>query len=131
MPLGSWEFFDDRGIRRMLIDGTFWTILAGYAWDGASPKAFFFGRHWGTPDYKCTRAATCWHDAAGQFRHLDPLRKNLSTGKWNKVFRDIIVSEGGKNVGPLYLFGLQVGGPFYQLAKTIAGQRNHGRSERL
>jgi hypothetical protein len=112
---GRWRFLDACGEERLAVDGLYWIIRKGYAWDGASPKGYFLGRHWGTPDFGFTRAATSWHDAAGQFRHLQPLRR-LTTGLWHRIFRDIIVSEGGRATGPIYHLGLQLFNPLYHAA---------------
>lgn len=128
---GRWRFYDAGGMLRLIVDGPYWRILSAYAWDGASPKWYFLGRHWGTPDFEHTRAATAWHDAAGQFMHLPPLRKQLSAARWHKTFRDIIVSEGGPVTGPAYHLGLRLFNPMYQAAGALFGARKSGRYERL
>jgi len=128
---GQWRFLDEAGIPRVEVNGKYWRILEQYAWDGASPKSFFFGRHWGTPDFECTRAATAWHDASGQFLHLQPLKRTLARGEWHRLFRDIIVSQGGRRVGPTYHLGLQLGNGMYQLFGAVLGNTKTGRFEPL
>jgi hypothetical protein len=64
---GSFLFLDAAGRPFARIDGRRWTILRGYAWNGASPKRHVPLLGWiGTPDPIQTHAATCLHDSLGQ-----------------------------------------------------------------
>jgi hypothetical protein len=113
---GNHIFLDQRGTCRSLAGGDCWVITAGYAWDGASM----------VPDFPETIAASCWHDSAGQFRHLECLKKNLSGGQWNKFFADIIRAQGAPKIAAIYHFGLVIGNPFYQLAGRLFGAKPEG-----
>ena len=64
---GSFLFFDAAGRPFARIDGRRWTILAGYAWNGASPKRWVPFVGWiGAPDPVETHASTGLHDCLGQ-----------------------------------------------------------------
>lgn len=57
---------DNRVWATLTGDGTL-TVMAGYMWNGCSPKWWAFGRWWGTPDPVCTRLASLVHDILYQF----------------------------------------------------------------
>jgi hypothetical protein len=98
-------------------DGRDWILSKDYAWDGAS-FAINFAE---------TIAASAWHDAAGQFRHLLCIKKDLPRDQWNKLFADIITSQGAPKVAAIYHFGLVIGNPFYNLAGKILGNHSTGQ----
>lgn len=131
-PLDYWgehRFHDQKGTLRVSTSGNVWTIHKGYAWDGCSPKIFLFGRHLGTPDFEATRAASAWHDSAGQFRHLECTKQQIPGGVWNRRFGDIIRGQGSDLVASAYVAGLTLGNPFYQLLGKLAGGSARGRCE--
>jgi len=54
-------------------------IEEGYAWNGCSPKRWIPILGWcGTPDFHCTRLASCAHDVGYQFAHTDHFPFNKS-----------------------------------------------------
>ncbi len=114
---GKYQFLDDEGRVWSQADGRDWTIVAGYAWDGASMA----------PNFPSTMAASCWHDSAGQFRHLPCIASELPGGKWNKRFAQIIAAQGGTKVAALYHLGLILGNPFYSLIGKILGAKRGGK----
>lgn len=113
---GNHEFADDAGRVWARTEGRDWIILAGYAWDGAS---FAINFAW-------TIAASAWHDAVGQFRHLLCLAADLTGAEWNQLFADIIRSRGGKKTAAVYHFGLTLGNPFYQALGKLFGSKSTG-----
>ncbi len=94
-----------------------WEICKGYAWDGSSFAI----------NFKETLAASCWHDAAGQFRHLLCLRPELPGAIWNLRFAQIIAGQGAPKVAALYHAGLMLGNPFYSLAGKLFGAKHSGQ----
>ena len=134
-PLDHWgkhAFHDEKGTCWVRTEGSDWIISAGYAWDGSSPKFFAWGRHWGTPDFHSTRAASAWHDAAGQFRHLLCIADKLPGSLWNRRFADIIRGEGSPAIAALYGGALAIGNPFYNLAGRVLGAKPSGNcSEKI
>lgn len=128
---GYYAFADDRGRIWTYVDGRDWVILKDYAWDGCSPKFFFGGRHWGTPDFESTRIASCWHDSAGQFRHLPCIKDELPGSKWNTRFKELIKSQGAPGVAFTYHAGLAIGNPFYQAIGNLLGSKRSGRCMKL
>ena len=67
LDLGCHTFHDAGGVRRVSLCGTTWTVHAGYAWDGCSPKVNLCGRWTGTPDFEASRLASLIHDTGYQF----------------------------------------------------------------
>ena len=61
------DFRDAEGKTWLRLRGRRLTIGAGYAWDGASPKWWAFGRWWGTPDPESCRLGSLFHDCLRQF----------------------------------------------------------------
>jgi hypothetical protein len=118
---GSYALADNAGKVWAWTDGRDWIIQTGYAWDGSSPKICIGGKYIGTPDFEETRAASCWHDCVGQFRHLPCVRSELPWGRWNKRFAEIIASQGAPGIGKLYYAGLAIGNPAYQLIGRLFG----------
>jgi len=119
MRWGDKNYVDRKGNCWVKTRGSEWEMQPGYMWDGSSPTFHAFGRHWGTPDFRHTIAASCWHDASGQCRHNSNLKHKLGWWTWNRLFRDIIVSQGGRVTGPVYHLGLIVGNPFYQALGSV------------
>jgi hypothetical protein len=76
--LGYHNFSDAAGQTWLHIEEELVTVRAGYATDGCSPKAKFFGMWVGTPDFAWTRLASTIHDAFYQFAHCPccPLTRN-------------------------------------------------------
>jgi hypothetical protein len=113
---GKYQFLDDEGKVWCQVDGRDWTISTDYAWDGAS---FAF-------DFPSTLAASCWHDCAGQFRHLACIKAELPGWKWNRRFAEIISAQGDTKLAALYHFGLIIGNPFYSFIGKFLGAKNKG-----
>jgi len=114
---GKYQLADDEGRVWSKVDGRDWTIVAGYAWDGASFAI----------NFPSTLAASAWHDAAGQFRHLPCIASELPGWKWNRRFSEIISAQGDKGIAALYLLGLIIGNPFYSVIGKILGAKRGGR----
>lgn len=90
---GSYLFVDhlDRPFAR--IDGRKWTMLAGYAWNGASPKRWVPVFGWiGTPDPVETHAGTGLHDSLGQASTAPHFP--LSTYQVDAAFFDVMALAG-------------------------------------
>lgn len=62
-------FRDREGVMRLVFTPDRIVIPARYAWDGCTPKKWFMGRWWGTPDPEPTRPASLLHDVLYQFMH--------------------------------------------------------------
>ncbi len=114
---GKHEFADEKNCVWAKAEARDWTISKGYAWDGASCA----------PDFPETIAASCWHDAAGQFRHLPCIQTALSGGVWNHRFAEIIESQGAPKIATLYYIGLTLGNPVYSLLGKLFGKKPSGR----
>jgi len=113
---GRHRLSDKEGKIRSETDGRNWTIKSGYAWDGAS---FAINFPW-------TIAASCWHDSAGQFRHLPCIAPELTGAEWNKLFADIIRYYGADKTAFVYHFGLVLGNPFYSALGKLFGSKRTG-----
>lgn len=114
---GRYQFTDDEGRVWSQVDGRDWTIPEDYAWDGASFAI----------NFPSTLAASCWHDAAGQFRHLPCIARELPGSLWNRRFAEIISAQGDQNIAALYHLGLILGNPFYSFFGRLFGAKHSGR----
>ena len=96
------------------IDGQVLTIREGYSWNGASPKVWFLGRWWGTPDYPATRLASLCHDIFYQFVNVADWPIPYKT--CNDLFFDIMRASGFKWTciyhGAVHRFGKKFAGEF-------------------
>lgn len=125
------KWIDQYGEIWVRTDGREWTISEGYAWDGCSPKVFAFGKFWGTPDFRSTLAASCWHDSAGQCR-LDPcMRPELPGWKWNERFAEIIAAQGCPKLARVYHLGLTLGNPLYAALGRLSGAEARSQLKRV
>lgn len=55
-----------------------------YAWNGSSPKRYWLGLFWGTPDFSATILPTLWHDVFFQFSYA--LRHYVTMIQVNDLF---------------------------------------------
>ena len=113
---GDHRFMDKTEQPWVDIQGRKWTIYRDYAWDGASCAI----------NFTTTLAASAWHDACGQFRHLPCLQPIITGGEWNRLFADIIRSQGAPRIAALYHFGLILGNPFYSALGKLIGHKPTG-----
>ena len=113
---GTHYFHDQNNVLRAATEDRDFLIGRDYAWDGAS---FAINFPW-------TIAASCWHDAAGQFRHLPCIAPELPGAEWNKLFADIIRARGAYKTADLYHFGLTLGNPFYSAIGKLFGSKRQG-----
>jgi hypothetical protein len=111
----GYAFYDKNGILRMEIsaDGTV-KVLAGYAWDGCTPKWSFFdlvvGVPDGAPNHETTRPkayfASMFHDALCQFLGVLP---ELKRSQVDHIFFDILTRDDFRPryfyLGALLTFG--------------------------
>lgn len=98
----SWSeeivFLDGRGIERARLVGPRWTMRAGYAWNGCSPKRWVSGLGWiGTPDTPDNLAGSAWHDLGCQF--VDTKHFPLSRAQLDDLFGLILRKSGFKWAG--------------------------------
>lgn len=108
LDLGCHTFFDANNVRRMSMCGTHWTVHAGYAWDGSSPKFRLAGRWVGTPDGH-SELASLVHDTGYQFLDCKcfPLRRR----QVDCLFGCIINRNGDRTLhaatyaGAVWIFG--------------------------
>jgi hypothetical protein len=114
---GWHEFADDGGRVWCRTEGHDWILVAGYAWDGASMAI----------NFPSTIAASCWHDGAGQFRHLGCIKDRLSGGVWNGRFAEIIAGMGAPWVARVYWLGLAIGNPVYGAIGRWLGRKGSGK----
>lgn len=114
---GPHWFADKDGKIWSTTDQRDWTIREGYAWDGATLA----------PDFKETIAASCWHDAASQFRHLLCISTALSGGVWNARFAEIIRAQGAPWLASIYHAGLTIGNPVYHAIGSFFGKKPTGQ----
>lgn len=82
------SFRDKKGKEWACIIGDRLLIHSRYAWNGASPKKWLFGRWIGTPDFEETRLATLIHDVFFQFLRTENFP--LSIESCNRIFLDIM-----------------------------------------
>lgn len=75
------------------------TIPADYSWDGCSPKFYFLGRYWGTPDFQFTKRASLIHDAL--YQHAG--RHSLSRSECDYAFLHAMVHRQD-SIPPLWQF---------------------------
>ncbi|MBU3720750.1 MAG: hypothetical protein FGM22_08340 [Burkholderiaceae bacterium] len=109
LELGVHTFHDAAGVRRVSLCGSLWTVHAGYAWDGCSPKCRIAGRWVGTPDFEASRLASLIHDTGYQFLGTAcfPLRRH----DVDCLFGHIIARDGRHvaaamvYAGAVWLFG--------------------------
>jgi hypothetical protein len=99
-------------------------ISNDYSWDGSSPKFNVCGKWFGTPDIEATRAASCYHDATGQFRQLKCLSSVLSWGQWNSNFADIIRQGGRPTTAKIFHTGLVIFNPLYQILGKLVTKKD-------
>lgn len=111
---GSISFRDSKRREWARIDGDVLTIREGYSWNGASPKWWFLGRWWGTPDYPTTRLAALTHDVLFQFVNVADWP--IPYKSCNDIFFDIMKASGfkfsGIYHGAVRLFGKSFAGKF-------------------
>ncbi len=115
----GYVFFDTSGKRRLEIhaDGKA-VVLAGYAWDGCTPKWAIFDILVGTPDgapshhtkKPKTYYASLLHDAFCQFLNINP---DVPRAKADKVFLELLIRDG---FAPRYV---------YYVAVLIFGKISH------
>lgn len=109
IELGSHDFYDARGILRVRMRGSEWTVKAGYAWDGCSPKFKIFGMWVGTPDFGYSRLASLIHDTGYQF--LDVPCFPLKRHECDEIFGCTINRDGNRYkaafvyAGAVWMFG--------------------------
>jgi len=113
---GHYNLYDAKGRLWAKVRGDRWGVAPDYAWDGCT----------GVPDFAATLAAALWHDIAGQFRHLECVRKHLSWWKWNRLFADLIRAARAPVVAATYHAGLVVLNPAYQLLGSLFGKKPEG-----
>jgi len=113
---GDHYFVDTKGTLRVVTEGRDFVILKGYAWDGSSFAI----------NFDETLAASCWHDAAGQFRQLPCIAPDLPGALWNKRFAEIIEAQGAPRIASFYHFGLILGNPFYSAIGKLIGHKQDG-----
>ena len=75
-------------------------IEEGYAWNGCSPKRWVWPHWWGTPDFKCTLAASLAHDVHYQFSRTAHFPSNRS--EVDSLFYDMILANGDFEIARIY-----------------------------
>ena len=76
-------------------------IEHGYAWNGCSPKRWYPLLGWcGTPDFHCTRLASCAHDVGYQFGLTEhfPFHKS----DVDSLFYHTIAMHGEEDIAGIY-----------------------------
>jgi hypothetical protein len=95
----SYAYFDARGKPRMHINANGdWVVLAGYAWDGCTPKYAFYDLLIGTPDgaphpktkKPKTYYASLVHDVLYQFLDINP---EVGKAQADKIFFELLARD--------------------------------------
>lgn len=124
LDLGCHTFRDAAGVRRMSMCGNHWTVHAGYAWDGCSPKARVAGRWVGTPDFEASRLASLIHDTGYQFLGVPcfPVTRH----EVDFLFGHII-NRDGRHTGSalVYAGAVWLFGGIHRGLGSILGRRQH------
>jgi hypothetical protein len=113
---GNFNLYDAKGKLWAEVRGSRWTIKEGYAWDGCT----------GVPDTEATIPAGLWHDLVGQFWHTACVAAVMTRKVWNQLFAEIIASRGEPIRARIYLAGLTLLNPPYQLIGRLFGAKPSG-----